>query len=168
MPALKNVKHERFCHLVKRGIPVWRAYPMAGFKPHVSNGYRLSKSERVKRRIAELHKGLAMKTRVTVESLTAELDAAIELAKRVDQPGAITQAVTVKGKLHGLLIDRKETGQPGDFQAAQTAAEVLAKVRAELGEDAARALQALVGGIEPEPAEQGNVVPFPDPIGPIN
>lgn len=110
-----------------------------------------------------------MKTRVTVESLTAELDEAIALAKRVDQPGAVTQAVVVKGKLHGLLIDRKETGQPGDFQAAQTAQEVLDKVRAELGEDAARALQALVGGVDAAPVEQApNVVPFRDPSEPLN
>ena len=102
-----------------------------------------------------------MKTRVTVESLTAELDEAIALAKRVDQPGAMTQAVTVKGKLHGLLIDRKESGQPGDFAAAQSAQEVIDAVRKELGEDAARALQALAG-LHPaeqagpdEPAESG-------------
>lgn len=91
-----------------------------------------------------------MKTRVTVESITAELDAAQELARRVEQPGAAIQAIATKAKLHGLLIDRKETGQPGDFAAAKTADEVLAAVRAELGDDAARALSALAGLAKPD------------------
>ena len=152
MPALKNQRQERFCQLVKQGIPPYRAYPMAGYKPDEGAPYRLSGNVRVKRRIAELTKGLAMKTRVTVESITAELDAAQELAKRVEQPGAAIQAIATKAKLHGLLIDRKETGQPGEFQAAKTADEVLAAVRAELGEDAARALAALAGLAKPDAA----------------
>lgn len=110
-----------------------------------------------------------MKTRVTVESITAELEDDRKLAQGLGQAGAALQATVAKAKLHGLLIDRKETGQPGDFQAAQTAAEVLAKVRAELGEDAARALQALVGLDQGESSEQaGNVVPFRDPSEPLN
>jgi len=91
-----------------------------------------------------------MKTRVTVESLSAELDEAIALAKATQQPAAITQAVTVKGKLHGLLIDRKETGQPGDFAQAQSAQEVIDKVRAEMGDEAARALAVLAGLASPD------------------
>jgi hypothetical protein len=123
---------------------------MAGYKPDEGAPYRLSGNVRVKRRIAELTKGLAMKTRVTVESITAELDAAQELARRVEQPGAAIQAIATKAKLHGLLIDRKETGQPGEFQAAKSAGEVLDAVRSELGEDAARALAALVGLAKPD------------------
>lgn len=91
-----------------------------------------------------------MKTRVTVESITAELDEAAALAKRVEQPSAAIQAIATKAKLHGLLIDRKETGQPGEFQAAKTADEVLAAVRAELGEDAAKALAVLAGLAPPD------------------
>jgi hypothetical protein len=150
MPALRNHRQERFCQLIKQGIPPYRAYPMAGYKPDEGAPYRLSGNVRVKRRIAELTRGLAMKTRVTVETITAELDEAAALAKRVEQPGAAIQAIATKAKLHGLLIDRKETGQPGDFQAAKTAEDVLAAVRAELGEAAAQALAAMVGQALPE------------------
>lgn len=150
MPALPNQRQERFCQLVKQGVPKLRAYDLAGYRPNHGAPYRLAENVRVKRRIAELTKGLAMKTRVTVESITAELDAAQELARRVEQPGAAIQAIATKAKLHGLLIDRKETGQPGDFAAAKTADEVLAAVRAELGDDAARALSALAGLAKPD------------------
>jgi len=83
-----------------------------------------------------------MKTRVTIESLTQELDEARELAARVDQPSAMTAATIAKGKLHGLMVERKETGQPGDFSGQQSAAEVLAVVEAELGKETAALLTA--------------------------
>ena len=81
-----------------------------------------------------------MKTRVTVESLTADLDRIMEKAEAAAQFGAARSAVDTKAKLHGLLVDRKESGAPGEFAGLQSEADVLARVRAELGEDAAVAL----------------------------
>lgn len=148
MPALANQRQERFCQLVKQGIPPYRAYPLAGYNAHPGAPYRLCDNVRVKRRIAEITKGLAMKTRVTVESLTQELDEARELAARVDQPSAMTAATIAKGKLHGLMVERKETGQPGDFTGLQSAAEVLAVVETELGKETAALLSAALARTE--------------------
>jgi hypothetical protein len=145
MPALANARQERFCQLVKQGIPPYRAYPAAGYQPNNGAPYRLAENVRVKRRLAELTKGLAMKTRVTVETLTAELDEARELAARVDQPSAMTAATIAKGKLHGLIVDRKESGAPGDFAGLQSAAEVLALVTTELGAETAALLAKALG-----------------------
>lgn len=142
MPALTNARQERFCQLVKQGLPPFRAYPAAGYNAHPGAPYRLCDNVRVKRRLAEITKGLAMKTRVTVESLTQELDEARELAARVDQPSAMTAATIAKGKLHGLMVERKESGQPGDFAGQQSAADVMAAVEAELGKEAAALLTA--------------------------
>jgi hypothetical protein len=55
-------------------------------------------------------------------------------------------------KLVGLLVDRKESGAPGDFAALQTTDEVLAAVRQELGDEAAVALAAALAKRD-EPAE---------------
>src|SRR5882724_7681037 len=74
MPALARPRQERFCQLVKRGIPPFRAYPMAGYRPNNGAPYRLAENVRVKRRLAELTRHIAMKTRVTIESITQELD----------------------------------------------------------------------------------------------
>lgn len=48
-----------------------------------------------------------------------------------------------------LLIDRKESGAPGDFDKMQTADKVMALVRAELGDAAAAALAAALARDEP-------------------
>jgi hypothetical protein len=95
-----------------------------------------------------------MKTRVTVETITEDLDRIMRAAEAAEQFGAAKGAIDSKAKLHGLMVERRETGQPGDF-STQTEAQTLELVRAELGDDAAavlsKALQAIEGG-EDEPA----------------
>jgi hypothetical protein len=142
MPALANPRQERFCQLVKQGVPPYRAYPMAGYNAHESAPSRLCGNVRVKRRLNELTRHIAMKTRVTVESITEELDRIRDGAEGALQYGAARSAVETKAKLHGLLVERKETGQPGDFSGQQSAAEVLAVVEAELGKETAALLTA--------------------------
>jgi len=142
MPALANHRQERFCQLLKQGIPPYRAYPLAGYNAHPGAPYRLCENVRVKRRFAEITRGLAMKTRVTVESITQELDRIRDGAEGALQYGAARSAVETKAKLHGLLVERKESGQPGDFAGLQSAAEVLAVVETELGSETAALLTA--------------------------
>lgn len=142
MPALINQRQERFCQLVKQGVPPIRAYPMAGYNEHESAPYRLCGNVRIKRRIAELTKGLAMKTRVTVESVTTDLRRIAEGAEADKQFGAAKGAVETMAKLHGLLVDRKESGGPGEFAGLTSAEDVLALVRTELGDDTAAVLAA--------------------------
>jgi hypothetical protein len=54
-----------------------------------------------------------------------------------EQLSAAKGAIETKAKLHGLLIDRKESGAPGDFQGDQTREAVLARLATELGDDVA-------------------------------
>lgn len=88
---------------------------------------------------------MASRTAVTVESLSEELDEAKALALKIDQPSAAVSAITVKAKLFGHLVDRKEVGKPGEFTDAQSPADVLAQVREQLGVDAAEALERAIG-----------------------
>lgn len=169
MPALKSVRQERFCQLVKQGIPPYRAYPQAGYAFNEGSPYRLHGNARVKARISELTRSLAMKTQVTVQSLTDELDEARALAARVDQPSAMTAATIAKGKLHGLMVDRKESGDPGAFAGLQSEADVLAKVRAELGDEAAQQLGKALGKVleaglnEPSEGDTTAAIATPEP-----
>lgn len=96
-------------------------------------------------RMNEIRQDMARENRVTVQSITRELDEAAALARRLEQPSAMTQAITVKARLHGLIVDRKESGAPGDFAAAQTEAEVVEAIREQLGDGAADALLVLIG-----------------------
>lgn len=151
MPALRNHRHERFCQLIKQGLSPYRAYPEAGYQPHNGSPYRLREDARVKQRLAEITKGLAMKTRVTIETISSQLDEDRQFAKQVDQAGPALNATIAKAKLHGLIVDRKESGAPGDFQGLQSAEEVLALIRSELGAEAAALLAAALARQESEP-----------------
>jgi hypothetical protein len=142
MPALKSQRQERFCQLLKQGVPAIKAYPMAGYNEHRSAPARLCGNARIKQRLNELTRSLAVKTRVTVESITEELDAVRDRAMATEQLSAAKGAIETKAKLHGLLIDRKESGAPGDFQGDQTMEAVLARVEAELGAGIAVLLRA--------------------------
>jgi hypothetical protein len=153
-------RQERFCQLLKQGVPAFRAYPMAGYQPNNGAPYRmLAENVRVKRRLTEITRHLAMQAKVTVQSITDELNEAAELARRVEQPSAMTQAILAKAKLHGLIIERKEAGAPGDFAAAKTPEEIVAAVRAELGDAAADLVRQMAGEAAQEPADALSATP---------
>jgi hypothetical protein len=160
MPALKNARAEHFCQLVRQGIPRYRAYPLAGYKPDNGAPYRLSETVRVKARLAELTKGLAMKTRVTAQTISEQLDEDRAFAQRVEQAGPALNATIAKAKLHGLIVDRKESGNPGDFAALSSEEDVVAMVRREFGDDAAAILLASLDKTE--------AMPERDPSEPLN
>ena len=56
-----------------------------------------------------------------------EVDEDRELARQLKQPSAATAATVAQAKLAGLIVDRKEVGQPGEFEnmKAEELAEVL-------------------------------------------
>lgn len=160
-----HARQEAFARLVFRGVPPYKAYPQAGYKPDKGNPYRLTENDRVKRRLAQLQERAAVKASVTVETIAAQLDEDRAFAKRVEQAGPALQATVAKAKLYGLLVERKETGQPGDFANLQSADEVLELVKRELGEETARALASVLA------AHQAEIVDRPAaavPIEPTN
>lgn len=85
-----------------------------------------------------------MKAVETVETIAAQLDEDRAFAREAGQSAAAVTATVAKAKLLGLMIDRKESGQPGDFTAMdeQAVREVAAQQLEELGlHDAAAALR---------------------------
>lgn len=59
MPALKNAKHEAFAVAIFEGKTQRAAYELAGYQKRDCNASRLKSSDKVKNRIAELHKEVA-------------------------------------------------------------------------------------------------------------
>lgn len=99
---------------------------------------------------------------VTVDTLLADLEEDRRLAHGTQQSGAAVQATMAKARLCGLVVDRKESGSPGEFQGLQSAAEVLALVQRELGDDAARVLAALMTPATPhQSADSADSMPEP-------
>jgi hypothetical protein len=147
MPALTNVRHERFARAVIRTGVAARAYLKAGYTPTTRNALDVSACQLLRRpkvqaRIRELRKQMAARNRISVDTLLDDLAADRALARTLGQPSAAIAATQLTAKLVGLLIDRTKTGQAGEFAVLQTEEEVLATVRAELGPASALVLAA--------------------------
>ena len=147
MPALRNLRHERFARAFIKTNVAARAYAKAGYIATTRSSLdtcasRLLRHAQVKRRIAELRKQMAARNRISLDSLLDDLAVDRALARTLGQPSAAIAATQLTARLCGLLVDRKESGQPGEFAGLQSEAEVLALVRRELGDDSATALAA--------------------------
>lgn len=115
MPALDNPRHERFAQELAKGKSQGEAYVEAGYKPDYGAASRLSGNVKVQARVAELLERGAVRAEVTVQSILDELEEARQLAKQLGQTAAAVSASMGKAKVRGLIIDKKETGAPGDF-----------------------------------------------------
>lgn len=103
---------------------------------------------------------MTQRTRITIESLLHDLAEDRALARETKQVSAAIAATQLSAKLVGLLIDRKESGQPGDFSDLTSADEILARVRADLGDEMADAITAALSKQADIPAD-GTVEPGP-------
>lgn len=132
MPALKSPRREQFAQNVAKaartGRTVTQCYTDAGYKTdgesaHVCSS-RLLSSAIVKDRVSEILRPAVAKTRVTVESLIAELETTIGDARAAKQHTVVVNALGLSAKLVGLLRDKIEVGAPGAFDQATTVEDV--------------------------------------------
>lgn len=132
MNKLDNPRYERFAReLVKQEAyesshsrAKANAYVAAGFKaslepadnmPAHKAACRLLRLVTVKARVRELRERIAMAHNVTEDKLIEELEEARMLAARTDQASAMVSATMGKARITGHVIERRETGKPGDF-----------------------------------------------------
>ena len=154
MPRPQHIRFAR--HWIKNGDAA-RAYLHAGYKPTTKNSLyvcssRLLRHAQVQRIIRTSRRLMTRKHEITLESLLRDLAEDRALARETKQVSAAIAATQLSAKLVGLLIDRKESGQPGDFASAQTSDEVLDLVRKEHGDELADLLAAALGRREAETA----------------
>ena len=147
MPALTNPRHERFARLYIKTGNAAASYLQAGYAPATRESLdpaasKLTRSNKVASRIRELQRQMAARNRISLDTLLDDLAADRALARALGQPSAAIAATQLTARLCGLLVDRRESGQPGEFAGLQSEAEVLALVRRELGDDSATALAA--------------------------
>lgn len=88
---------------------------------------------------------------ITLDTLLADLESDRALAHCEGQGSAAVQATMAKARLLGLIVDRKETGKPGEFEGMTTVDEVLQAVRTELGDKVADALASELAAQVTEP-----------------
>ena len=126
MPGpLRNVRHERFVQALFEGQTVVDAFVAAGYVRDTGNAVRLSKSPKVVERLRELQTEIAKETKVTVESICAELDEANKVAKERGQASAMVSVSALRAKLAGLMVDKVEVGAPGAFDKCETTEQVV-------------------------------------------
>lgn len=66
MPALKNPKHELFCHQRAKGVCADKAYVSAGYKEDRHHAARLATNGHVIARVAEIQKASETATHLTI------------------------------------------------------------------------------------------------------
>ena len=112
---LTNPRHERFAQALFEGKSAHQAYIDAGYKECRQNAARLTTKDDIKARLSELQTAVAKKSEVTAQSLLDELEAARARADSLDQLSSVVKAISEKAKISGLLVQRVEVGNPGDF-----------------------------------------------------
>ena len=115
MPTLSNPKWERFAQELAKGKTGDEAYVLAGYKENRHNASRLKTTETILARVSELLTPSAKRAEITVERLTEMYLEDRGLAQAAGQLAVSKGAADSLAKLYGLLIDRAETGKPGDF-----------------------------------------------------
>ena len=119
MGILTNPRHERFAQALFEGKTADQAYVKAGYSENRGNASRLKANENVLARLTELQSEAAANSEVTVASICRELDEANAVAKAKGQAAAMVSAATLRAKLAGLMVERVEVGNPGDFDGCK-------------------------------------------------
>lgn len=168
MPTLKSAKHERFAQEVASGKKLEEAHGLAGYKPSRATASKLRQNVNISQRVAEL---LAEREQIhaqgtakaiervgltkewVITRLKENAERALQAIPVTDSEGAPTgeyqyqgnvanRALELLGKELGMFIERKEVGQPGDFDRMSDD-----ELRAELAE--------LVEGATPSVVAEG-------------
>lgn len=156
MGMLRNIRHEHFCReLVRTGGNGAEAYRRVvnrfpnravrnpkSFKVIATN---IRKRPEVRRRELELKSIMAKKSDITLDKLLTDCQEAIAMAKAQAKPNDLVNAAMAQAKLVGLLRDRVEAGAPGDFDGLENISDILEKVEADVGPEAALALAKAFG-----------------------
>lgn len=79
----------------------------------------------IRARLAELQAEAAKSSAVTLESIIAELTDAATVARSRGQAQALVSAAMSKAKLAGLMVERVEVGNPGDFDNLTSTAAIV-------------------------------------------
>jgi hypothetical protein len=128
MPALKNLRHERFVreYLANGGYGA-RAYTAVyGRNGHTAetNASELLRKTELQHRIAELSRPAERKAKLDAAALLDEMADVLADAKRAEQHGTRVSAATLAARLQGMLIDRVEVNA-GGFASCKSPSEVI-------------------------------------------
>jgi hypothetical protein len=101
---------------------------------------RAIKYPKVQARYQELMAHFMKKSDISIEKILSDYQLALDMAKQQEKPSEIIAAAREQARLIGLLRERVETGNVGDFDNMTDVGEILRVVEREAGPQAAMAL----------------------------
>lgn len=105
-----------FCSHYVAGKSARDAARLAGYAAgYVRHADKLTSNPKIAAEIAKHRETLREKTGYDAAAMMAELNRTIEFAEKTGNANAMAKAVELKGKLHGLLIERLDQRSVGDF-----------------------------------------------------
>jgi phage terminase small subunit len=116
MSILENPKWELFAQALAKGETADQAYVTAGYKENRGNAARLKAKQNILNRVAEILEKAAVRTEITVQSLTEMYLDDRRMARALGQMGVSKGAADSIAKLHGLMIDRAELKHVDEFE----------------------------------------------------
>lgn len=128
--------------------------------PKVCAGRILAYPE-VKARLQELQAQMAKRADITVDKILSDYQRALNMAEAMEKPADMVAAATSQAKLVGLLRDRVEAGNVGDFDKMDNISDILERVAEEAGPEAALALSKAFG-LGDQPSDQETAVALPN------
>ena len=118
MPVLSNPKHERFAQELAKGKTADEAYVIAGYKENRGNASTLKANQIISDRVTELLSRSAIRAELTVARVVENLERIAIKAEALGEASGLNVAKSAwvdAAKVHGLIVDKKEVGKPGDF-----------------------------------------------------
>ena len=109
-----TAKQEAFCHAIVSGMTQADAYRSAFNASKMKAATiqeaasRLMADSKVSARVAELRAPVVEKLQYNLEQAMLEAAEAFEVSRSKENGGAMVAAVTLRAKLNGLLVERKE------------------------------------------------------------
>jgi len=129
MPALSNPKHERFAQLLAKGETATEAYILAGYKANDGNAATLKGNQRVRERVAEIQERAAIRTEISVASITESLLRIADKAEKLADSSGLSVARATQmdvAKLNGLVVDKKDlTNSDGSLTPAPNVVQIV-------------------------------------------
>lgn len=77
---------------------------------------------------------------ITIDKILSDYQFALDMAKAQEKPDSVVKAADSQAKIVGLLRERLETGQVGDFSDAESENEIINALTPEQRADLARLL----------------------------
>ena len=145
-----TVKQERFAYEYVKQDGCGPNAIIAAFGEKTRNAarvaaYKMLRKPHVWRKVEEVRAKMAKRSDITIEKILTDYEQALQFARQQEKAGDMVSAATAQAKLVGLLRDRVEQGNPGDFDHLDDISAIVEKVAAEAGPEAAQALMRALG-----------------------